>query len=167
MDFETILIETHQRVGLIRLNRPKALNALNRTLLHELMEKLTRIVAGYMIRQHEAGADAVQVFDSWAGLLSVADFRQHVRPHLHTLLAELGNAGVPRVLFVQGAPHLTEECRDLPFEALALCWRSDLAEIRRSWGDDRVLQGNLDPAVLLGGPEVTRAATRGRPGASH
>jgi len=126
----------------------------------ELLAKLSELAARFLIEQHRAGADVVQVFDSWAGLLSLEDWRAHVRPHLERLLDELGRAGVPRVYFANGAPHLARDCAELPSEALAVCWRSDLAALRSSLGPQKVLQGNLDPACLLAGPEVARRATQ-------
>ena len=126
----------------------------------ELLDRLTHLVSGYLIEQARAGADAVQVFDSWAGLLSVEEWREHVRPALHSMMTELERAGVPRILFLNGAPHLVEEYAALPAEALATCWRTDLGALRRRIGPDKVLQGNLDPATLLAGAETTAAATR-------
>lgn len=125
----------------------------------ELMAVLTELCAAYAIEQHEAGADVIQVFDSWAGLLSAADYARHVQPHLEQLLSALGEAGVPRIFFANGAPHLARAHAQLPSEGLALCWRSDLvalrAELGPHTGTGKALQGNLDPACLVAGPEVT------------
>ncbi|MCB9915204.1 MAG: uroporphyrinogen decarboxylase [Planctomycetes bacterium] len=130
----------------------------------ELMDVLARLAAAYGIAQHHAGADAVQVFDSWAGLLSLADWEVHVKPHLVNLLEALGAAGVPRVFFANGAPHLARAHAALPSEALAVCWRSDLAALRAELGPHtgtgKALQGNLDPAYLSAGPEATARGTR-------
>jgi uroporphyrinogen decarboxylase len=104
------------------------------------------------------------VFDSWAGLLSLADWEAHVRPHVEHLLSELGRAGVPRIYFCNGAPHLAEAAATLPCDGLALCWRSDLGALRAKIGphegQGKMLQGNLDPAILLAGPEATARAAR-------
>jgi uroporphyrinogen decarboxylase len=138
----------------------RALAAGRPDLLGELLGKLSRLSARYLIQQHRSGADAVQVFDTWAGLLAVEDWKRLVRPHLSALLEELGKAGVPRILFLQDAPHLVEHYATLPSEGLALDWRIDLAGLRERLGTGKALQGNLDPAVLLAGPQVTRAAMR-------
>ena len=74
----------------------------------ELMDTLGQLVAGYLIEQHKAGADVVQVFDSWAGLLSLPDWELHMRTHLENLIGELNRAGVPNIYFANGAPHLAE-----------------------------------------------------------
>ncbi len=140
-----------------------------RGLLHEdpatfgaLLEKLALLSARYLTAQAAAGAEVVQVFDSWAGLLSERDYRAHVEPHLVRLLDELAAAGVPRIYFAQGAPHLARAHAELPGEALQVCWRTDLPTLRAAIGPveegGKVLQGNLDNGALLAGPEAIRRA---------
>jgi uroporphyrinogen decarboxylase len=129
-------------------------------LLGRLLEKVTELVAAYLVAQHRAGAHVVQVFDSWAGLLSEPDYRAHVAPHHAALCRHLRDAGVPTVYFAQGAPHLVAAHAELPTDGLALCWRSDLAEVQRRFGREKAVQGNLDPAALLAGPETTARAAR-------
>lgn len=126
-------------------------------LLGRLLEKLTTLMGQYLIRQAEAGADAVQIFDSWAGLLSLDDWQRLIEPHLKRLLETVGAAGVPRILFLQNAPHLVDAYARLPAEVLATDWRMDLGRLQRTH-TDRAVQGNLDPAVLLTGPAATRAS---------
>lgn len=128
-------------------------------LLGRLLAKLSDLMADYLIAQHAAGADAVQIFDSWAGLLSLEDWRRLIEPHLQGLLERVGAAGVPRILFLQNAPHLVDAYAKLPAEALATDWRLDLGALQRRY-PDRAVQGNIDPAVLLAGTEATRAAAR-------
>lgn len=138
----------------------RCLAAANPAALDLLMGKLARLSAKYLVAQHRAGADAVQVFDTWAGLLSLEDWRRLVKPHLAWLLEQLERAGVPRLLFLLDAPHLVLEAATLPITGLALDWRVDAADLRRRLGPAFPLQGNLDPAVLLAGPEATRRAAR-------
>ena len=126
----------------------------------ELLGRLSRLMAGYLVRQGEAGADAVQVFDSWAGLLSRSDWERLIRPHLTTLLESVGAAGVKRILFLQNAPHLVDAYAELPAEVLAVDWRVDLAALQRRHGGRRAVQGNLDPAVLTAGAGAARTAAR-------
>lgn len=126
-------------------------------LLDKLLERLTEVMTDYLLEQHASGADAVQIFDSWAGLLSQHQWRRVIRPHLLRLLQRLGAAGVPRILFLQNAPHLVDCYAELPAEVIATDWRVDLAALQRRF-PDKAVQGNLDPAVLLAGPEVTRRA---------
>lgn len=130
----------------------------------ELLEKLAQLSARYLAQQVEAGAQVVQVFDSWAGLLSAADWEHHVRPHTERLLVELASSGVPRIYYAQGAPHLAHAHLAHSSEALQVCWRTDLAALRAHVGpaesSKKALQGNLDNAVLLAGPETTARHTR-------
>lgn len=135
----------------------RAMMASRPDLLGKLLYTLSEHVAEYLKSMVEAGAQAVQVFDSWAGLLSLRDFDLHVRGPLTALLEELKSCGVPRIMFAQGAPHLVEAYASLPCEAVSACWRTDLPGLREKLGTTRALQGNLDPALLLADPEtVTR-----------
>jgi uroporphyrinogen decarboxylase len=113
----------------------------------------------YLLRQAEAGADAVQIFDSWAGLLSESSWRRLIEPHLRRLLEGVGRAGIPRILFLQNAPHLVDAYAGLPAEVLAVDWRVDLHDLQRRY-PGRALQGNLDPAILLAGSDATRTSAR-------
>jgi len=135
----------------------RAFAAAEPALLEQLLARLTAAMGDYLLRQAEAGADAVQVFDSWAGLLSLADWRRLIRPHLVRLLETVGAAGVPRILFLQNAPHLVEAYAELPCEVLGVDWRVDLGALQRRF-PARAVQGNLDPAILGAGPAVTHAA---------
>lgn len=128
-------------------------------LLDALLTKLTILMGDYLIAQHEAGADAVQIFDSWAGLLSLDDWQRMIEPHLRRLLDRAGEAGIPRILFLQNAPHLVDAYAQLPAEALATDWRLDLGDVQKRY-PERAVQGNIDPAILLAGPDATRAATQ-------
>lgn len=123
-----------------------------------LLDRLGRLSARYLIAQHRAGADAVQVFDSWAGLFPRSEWRRRVRPHLERLLRRLGDAGVPRILFLHAAPQLVNDYADLPCEVLGVDWRTDIGALRRR-RPDLCLQGNLDPTVLLAGEEAIRRET--------
>jgi len=137
----------------------RAFAAAEPQLLERLLTKLTDLMIDYLIAQKAAGADAVQVFDSWAGLLSLADWRRLIEPHLRRLLEGIGAAGIPRILFLQNAPHLVDAYAALPAEVLATDWRLDLGELQQRYSD-RAVQGNIDPAILLAGPEATREAAR-------
>ncbi len=154
MTLAAYLVEGRGVRGFPRL---RALAAEDPRTFETLIRKLARLSAAYLIEQAKAGADAVQVFDSWGGLLSRRDWRRLVRPHLEDLLAELRRAGIPRIFFIQDAAHLLDDLLELPAGGLSLDWRLDLAAVRAR-GVRGALQGNLDPAILLAGPEVTRRA---------
>ena len=138
----------------------RALAARDGGLLCALLTKLTELAVRYVTAQARAGADAVQLFDTWAGVLSLSDWTAHVRPHLVRFLEATRPLGIPRILFVQDASHLVPAYGALGAEALAVDWREDLAALRASLGPAKALQGNLDPAILLAGPDATRTAAR-------
>jgi uroporphyrinogen decarboxylase len=138
----------------------RALAAADPRLLDALLTKLTDLIIDYVHAQFEAGADAVQLFDTWAGILSRDAWTRIVRPHIARFLDETRGAGRPRILFVQDASHLVAGYAALPSEALAADWREDLGALRAAVGPSKALQGNLDPAVLVAGPGPTAAAAR-------
>jgi uroporphyrinogen decarboxylase len=135
----------------------RAFAAAQPELLNALLERLSQLMAEYLLQQAAAGADAVQIFDSWAGLLSRASWERLIRPHLESLLNAVGKAGVPRILFLQNAPHLMDAYASLPAEVLGVDWRIDLPQLAARY-TQRAVQGNLEPAILTAGPETTRAA---------
>ena len=136
----------------------RALAAADPGVVDALLAKLTDLIIDYVHAQFEAGADAVQLFDTWAGILSVDAWTRIVRPHIARFLESTRSAGKPRILFVQDAAHLVPGYAALPSEALAVDWREDLATLRRTVGAQKALQGNLDPAILVAGPDATRRA---------
>jgi uroporphyrinogen decarboxylase len=135
----------------------RAFAAAEPKLLDALLGKLSTLMAEYLLLQAKAGADAVQIFDSWAGLLSRPSWEKLIRPHLHSLLETVGRAGIPRILFLQNAPHLMDAYASLPAEVLGVDWRIDLPALQQRY-PQRAVQGNLEPAILTAGPVATRAA---------
>ncbi len=132
----------------------------DRTTFDLLMERLTESLAIYLVDQHRAGADVVQVFDTWAGLVPPATWRDAVLPHVRRLLEATRDAGVPTIYFPRGAPGSTDDHLGLPCAGLSLCPLDDLAAVRARAPGDVALQGNLEPAVLLDGPDATARAVR-------
>lgn len=134
-----------------------------------LMTKLVSQVASYLQLQITAGVEAVQIFDTWVGCLSVADFRHYVLPHLHALITAL-KGQVPIIYFGTGNGHLLDDVCQVQPDVLALDWRVPLGETWRSTGVGAV-QGNLDPIVLCADRATVARQTRdvldeaaGRPG---
>src|SRR5690606_2930001 len=113
-----------------------------------LMDKLARMTVTYLMAQIRAGADAVQLFDSWIGALSVDDFRTYIAPVMERIFQQLRTAGVPLIYFGVGAGHLLKEWNRLPIDVIGLDWRTSISEARRM-GINKALQGNLDPVLLL------------------
>lgn len=135
---------------------------------HALMERLTDAFSGYVTAQAAAGADAIQLFDSWVGNLSVEDYREYVAPYSARILAA---AGVPTIHFGTACTHLLPDLAAAGGDVIGLDWR---LSIDRGWelaGLERGVQGNLDPALLLGPFDRVAAQTErildavaGRPG---
>ncbi len=138
---------------------------------HRLLDYWARHLADYAIAQYEAGAAAIQVFDSWAGSLTPADYVEYVAPHSRTLLSRLEREGVPSVHFTTGNPSLLPHVAEAGGTAVGVDWRQPIDEAWDAVGTDRAIQGNLDPVTLLAGREVAVDAARevmdrvgGRPG---
>ncbi|HLK41274.1 MAG TPA: uroporphyrinogen decarboxylase, partial [Polyangiaceae bacterium] len=120
----------------------------------ELMGKLAEVVRRFLLAQVEAGADAVQLFDSWAGELSPDDYRQHVQPHSRHVLAAAEKTGVPVIHFGVGTATLLEAMREAGGTVLGVDWCTPLADAWARVGPDRAVQGNMDPCALLAPREV-------------
>ena len=135
---------------------------------HALMAKLADTFAVYVAAKVDAGADVVQLFDSWVGALSVADYEEFVAPYSARILAELD---VPTIHFGTGTTHLLPSMARAGGDVIGLDWRLPLDDGWELVGADRGVQGNLDPALLLGPWERVEAGARdvleraaGRPG---
>jgi uroporphyrinogen decarboxylase len=107
------------------------------------------MVGDYLLAQIEAGVDAVQVFDSWVGMLSAADYREFVLPHTQRIFATIGQR-VPTIHFGTGTATLLELLREAGGDVIGVDWRIPLDDAWARIGSDRAVQGNLDPTLLLG-----------------
>lgn len=116
---------------------------------HDLLDRLARTVSLQLMAQIEAGCQAVQLFDSWAGILSPRDYSAFALPYTKRIFDELSGTGVPRILFATCAGSLLEAMAGSGAEVISLDWRVELAEARRRLGPGVTLQGNLDPACLF------------------
>ena len=135
-----------------------------------LMSRLSEMIVAYLRAQAGAGAQMLQLFDSWVGWLSRKDYREYVFPYTREIIAAVKATGVPVIHFATGSGGLNEVIKDSGADVIGVDWRVPLDEAWVSLGDIAV-QGNLDPAVLLGPPDVVREQTRdvlrragGRPG---
>jgi uroporphyrinogen decarboxylase len=139
---------------------------------HALMGRLAAITATFLRAQVDAGVDAVQLFDSWAGALSLRDYRQYVLPHSARVLAGLADAGVPRIHFGVGTGELLGAMAEAGADVVGVDWRVPLHDAARRTGGRVALQGNLDPAVLFAGAatvedEALRIVAEGRAAPGH
>ncbi|MGK0618060.1 uroporphyrinogen decarboxylase [Meiothermus cerbereus] len=121
-------------------------------LAHRLLHKLTELTIRYLRMQIEAGAEAIQLFDSWAGLHDGEVYRTFGLPYNQAVFSALTGLGVPRIYLAVGASHLYPLLAELSCEVVSVDWRMPLDQVRRFL--PHTLQGNLDPAVLLAPPAV-------------
>lgn len=128
--------------------------------MEQLLDRLTTLITDYLMGQVAAGADAVQLFDSWGGILDAADYRQFSLPYLERIISAVQDIGCPVILFVGNSSHLLAELGTTGATAISIDWRTSLSEAARQLGDRFILQGNLDPTQLFGSiPDVVDRTT--------
>jgi uroporphyrinogen decarboxylase len=152
--------------------RTKAMMHGQPVLWHALLNRLAVIARDFLRVQIDAGAAAVQLFDSWAGALSRADYERYVLPHSRAVLEPLADAGVPRIHFGVGTNEFLDLMHAAGADVVGVDWRIPLDEAVRRIGPGAVVQGNLDPALLLADwsvleREVRRIVAEGRTAAGH
>jgi uroporphyrinogen decarboxylase len=136
----------------------KALMFTGEATWHELLDRLAVMAVASIRSQLDAGARAFQLFDSWAGALSLADYERLVLPHSRRVFQELASShpAVPGIHFGIGCDHLLEAMYAAGPKVIGLDWRTPIQAARRRLGADTCVQGNLDPALVLAGWEVAR-----------
>ena len=140
--------------------RTKALMVVDEALWHDLMDRLADLAIASLLSQVEAGAAAVQLFDSWAGVLSPDQYRRGVAPHSARVLEAVGETGVPRIHFGVSTGELLDQMGDCGAEVVGVDFRVPIDAARRRVGPGRAVQGNLDPAVVLAGAPAACEAAR-------
>jgi uroporphyrinogen decarboxylase len=140
--------------------RTKAMMHSAPELWHTLLAKLAQISATFLKVQIDAGASAIQLFDSWAGGLSAADYTQFVLPHSQAVFASLDYADIPKIHFGVGTAELLDLMRQAGASVIGVDWRTPLDVAARRIGGQTPVQGNLDPALLLADWDVLEAAVR-------
>jgi uroporphyrinogen decarboxylase len=135
------------------------------------MEKLATVVGDYLVKQAEAGATALQVFDSWVGALSPRDYAKFAAPYTRTVIETAQKTGVPVIYFSTGTAGMLDQIAALGSDVVGVDWRVALDKAWAQIGDKRAIQGNLDPVLLLGSWRAVRqsaddllAQAGGRPG---
>ena len=118
-------------------------------LWHELMEKLVKVLGAFLQSQVEAGAAAVQIFDSWVGCLCPEDYRSYALPYSRQLIRQISRTGVPVIHFGTGTATLLEWMREAGGDVIGVDWRIELDHAWQRLGSSVAIQGNLDPAVLF------------------
>ncbi len=127
-------------------------------LSHALLQKITDTTIAYLKAQIVAGANLVQIFDSWAGILSPEQYRTYSLPYIAQICDAITE--VPVTVFAKGAFFAREDMGKLNCEVVGLDWNMDIAESRKLVGDSKTLQGNLDPCVLYGSFDEIKKHTR-------
>jgi len=114
-----------------------------------LMEKLTEMVISYLTAQIKAGAQAVQLFDTWAGVLTPIDYKNLILPYIKKITAELKKQEVPLIYFVNNCAGILKEVKKSGADVIGIDWRIDLGDAIKRLGKKTVVQGNLDPCALF------------------
>ena len=131
-------------------HRTKALMYDHPAAWDRLMRIIRETTTDYLVMQIEAGAGAIQLFDSWVGCLSPEDYRRFVLPHSRFVMEGVGQYGVPRIHFGTGTATLLEAMKEAGGEVMGVDWRTSISRAREILGSEFAVQGNLDPALLLG-----------------
>ncbi|NDC82905.1 uroporphyrinogen decarboxylase [bacterium] len=125
--------------------------------MEELMDRLVRATADYLNMQIEAGVDSIQIFDTWAGLLSYPEFQEWVIRPIRALLNRLRNpAGVPITIFAKGTSAFWNDLTQLPIQVLGVDWQADIPALGQLINPGIALQGNLDPMMLYSPSDVLK-----------
>jgi uroporphyrinogen decarboxylase len=129
-------------------------------MLHSLLDKIADTIILYLNAQIEAGAQVIQLFDSWAGELSPRDYAEFALPYEQKIFAALDRRVVPTILYINGSGTFLEQMAKCGADVLSIDWRVNLEDARNRVGDRLTLQGNLDPCVLLSTPEIVSQKAR-------
>ncbi|NMA15591.1 MAG: uroporphyrinogen decarboxylase [Clostridia bacterium] len=121
---------------------------------HSLMDKVSQVLVKYLRAQIAAGAQAVQVFDSWVGTLNKEDYRQFVMPYSQKLISSIADMGVPVIHFANNGAALLDLVKQAGGDVIGIDWRINIDEAWEKLGVDVAIQGNLDPALLFAPPQV-------------
>jgi len=147
------------------ISRAKEMLRSEPRMVRELLERIARATAQYLKSQIAAGAAVIQLFDTWAGELTRADYDAFELPATKMVYDLLGHAEVPKILFAKGSAHLLESLPASGANVISVDWRTDLAEARatldQTFGRKVALQGNVDPNILLGSENAVREAAQG------
>lgn len=126
----------------------------------DLLNRIADTMAGYLEAQIDAGADAVQVFDSWAGTLAPSEFRRFALEPARSVIERVRGKGAPVIYFVNGVAGVLEDIPDSGADVIGIDYRIELAHAIDRLGTNKVVQGNMDPSILLGDPEQVRKTAR-------
>lgn len=128
----------------------------NPALAHSLLNKLSDVVADYLSAKIDAGADAVQIFDTWGGILSPKDFEAFSLQYVQKIISQIKRKDEPVIFFAKGVHYKIKEMSKCGADVIGLDWTMDLGEVRALTNGSVALQGNLDPTVLYGSKDLIK-----------
>jgi uroporphyrinogen decarboxylase len=131
-------------------NQPKA--------AHLLLEKISDAVAEYLSAKIEVGANAIQIFDTWGGLLSQSDFKEFSLQYIEKVISKIKRKEEPIIVFAKGVHHSLDDLANSGANVISLDWTMNLGEVRNKIGNKVALQGNLDPTVLYANKDKIKEA---------
>ena len=154
----TILCYMVEGEGSKTFSKAKKVLYSNSALAHKMLEKITKVTIQYLKHQIEAGADIIQIFDSWSGILGPAEYSEFGTKYVRMICDAITD--VPVTVFAKGAYYARKELSELNCETIGLDWNMDIRESRAIIGDDKTLQGNLDPCTLYSDFTVIESKTK-------
>jgi uroporphyrinogen decarboxylase len=128
----------------------------NPSLAHEVLDKIADAVGDYLNAKIEAGADAVQIFDTWGGILSQTDFEDYSLRYIEKVISNIKRTDEPVIVFCKGVHYKLKKIVKAGADVVGLDWTMDIGRVRKKLKDKAALQGNLDPTVLYGSPELIK-----------
>ena len=153
----TYMVEGH---GSKSFSKVKKMIYGNPELAHNILDNITIATADYLSAQIEAGADLVQIFDTWAGILSPRDYQVFALRYVYQLINEIRRKDEPVIYFPKGVHYLFHELKECGADAISVDWTLELEKVRRKIGDKVAIQGNLDPTVLYSEPPFIKREAR-------
>ena len=144
--------KTFSKVKFLIYNDPK--------LAHRLLDKIADAATAYLSALIEAGVNAVQIFDTWAGILSQDDFEEFSLGYIRKIISRIKKKEIPVILFAKGVHYQLNRLAGSGADVLGLDWTMNIGEVRKELGDKVSLQGNLDPAVLYAGHEKIKSEAK-------
>ena len=120
-----------------------------RKAMHKFLERIALTTADYLLSQIEAGADAVQIFDSWGGILNEEQYKEFSAPYINIIIEKLRVKNTPIILYTNGGDHLLKQIKELKADCVSIDWRTSLSKAEEIFGNDICIQGNLDSTSLF------------------
>ncbi len=132
----------------------------NQELAHNILDKLSNIIADYLSAKIETGCNAVQIFDTWGGILSQKDFEEFSLRYVEKIISQIKRKDEPVIFFAKGIHYKLDKMASIGADVLGLDWTMDLGEVRKQVGDKVALQGNMDPTVLYANKNYIKDETK-------